>query len=79
MNATGKRAKAFYGTPKEFKFYFLIPGGVATYRGMRNRLEDFLKKMEIPYETEEKFIEIPLNVAEKIGETSQNRSGEEFS
>lgn len=60
MHASGQRAKAFYGTPKEFFFFKDTPKGFFIPRGMRTRLFEFLKKVNIPYEVEEFYVEISL-------------------
>lgn len=70
MHATGQRARAFYGTPKEFFFFKETPEGLVIPRGMRTRLIEFLTKVNIPYEIEESYVAISLYGAEKISSTS---------
>lgn len=75
MHATGQRARAFYGTPKEFFFFTDTPDGLVIPRGMRTRLIEFLTKVNIPYEIEESYVVISLYGAEKIGRASYNAQG----
>lgn len=60
MRASGQRARAFYGTPKEFKYYKEEGDTLTLPRGMRDLLKDFLLRMGIPMTETELLVSIPL-------------------
>lgn len=61
MHATGNRARAFFGTPKEFMYYKEVDGALVIPRGRLDPLLDFLSAMKVPYEVSKKeLIKIPL-------------------
>lgn len=66
MRATGNRARAFYGTPRDFKYYKQDGNKLIVPRGMRVRLLSWLDKIGEKYEVTCDFVSIPTKFNNKI-------------